>query len=89
MVASATVTLWAGGWEKEGAGRELGYEIKAVCVDGGAQYLRKGLDMKVVGVLEKLSLEAEKMDMRRKISKLNIENLDGAVKIGKKGVLIL
>lgn len=89
LVASATISPWAGGWEKEGAGRESGYEIKAVCVDGDARYLKKGLAIKVLEALEKYTIEVEKKNVRRRTSGLDIERPDGSVKVGEKGVLTL
>jgi GNAT superfamily N-acetyltransferase len=52
VVACAAAVPWKGGWKKEGAGREDGWEIKAVCVDGDSKYLRKGLAVQVMQALE-------------------------------------
>jgi hypothetical protein len=52
VVACAAAVPWKGGWKKEGAGKEDGWEIKAVCVDGDSKYLRKGLAVEVMQALE-------------------------------------
>jgi hypothetical protein len=52
VVAVAAAVPWRGGWLKEGAGTEDGWEIKAVAVDGGEKYLRKGLSMRLMAALE-------------------------------------
>ncbi|KAF9697806.1 hypothetical protein EKO04_004223 [Ascochyta lentis] len=52
VVAVAAAVPWEGGWKKEGAGVEDGWEIKAVAVDGSAQYLRRGLAVKMYSFLE-------------------------------------
>jgi hypothetical protein len=51
-VAVAAAVPWQGGWLKEGAGTEDGWEIKAIAVDGGEKYLRKGLSMRLLAALE-------------------------------------
>ena len=53
VVAVAAALPWKGGWKKEGAGIEEGWEIKAVAVDGDARYLRQGLAVQLYGFLEK------------------------------------
>lgn len=53
LVAVAAAIPWKGGWKKEGAGVEEGWEIKAVAVDGDARYLRQGLAVQLYGFLEK------------------------------------
>lgn len=52
LVAVAAAVPWQGGWKKEGAGSEEGWEIKAVAVDGDARYLRQGLAVQLYGCLE-------------------------------------
>jgi hypothetical protein len=52
VVAVAAVVPWQGGWLKEGAGVEEGWEVKAVAVDGDAKYLRKGLFIRLSAALE-------------------------------------
>lgn len=52
VVAVAAAVPWQGGWKKEGAGVEEGWEIKAVAVDGDANYLRRGLAMQLYAFLE-------------------------------------
>ena len=53
VVAVAAALPWKGGWKKEGAGVEEGWEIKAVAVDGDARYLRQGLAVQLYSFLEK------------------------------------
>jgi hypothetical protein len=53
VVAVAAALPWKGGWNKEGAGVEEGWEIKAVAVDGDARYLRQGLAVQLCSFLEK------------------------------------
>lgn len=52
VVAVAAAVPWQGGWKKEGAGVEEGWEIKAVAVDGDARYLRQGLAVRLYAFLE-------------------------------------
>ena len=52
VVAVAAAVPWEGGWKKEGAGVEEGWEIKAVAVDADARYLRQGLAVRLYGFLE-------------------------------------
>lgn len=52
VVAVAAAVPWQGGREKEGAGVEDGWEIKAVAVDGSAQYLHRGLAVQLYTFLE-------------------------------------
>ena len=52
VVAVAGAIPWQGGWKKEGAGVEEGWEIKAVAVDGDARYLRRGLAVRLYTFLE-------------------------------------
>ncbi|KAF2998232.1 hypothetical protein E8E13_005613 [Curvularia kusanoi] len=52
VVATAAAIPWRGGWKKEGAGTEEGWEIKAVAVDGDSRYLRRGLAMQLYKFLE-------------------------------------
>ena len=60
VVAVAAALLWKGGWKKEGAGIEEGWEIKAVAVDGDARYLRQGLAMQLYSFLEKSLIKISK-----------------------------
>ena len=53
VVAVAAAIPWQGGRNKEGAGVEEGWEIKAVAVDGDARYLRQGLAVQLYSFLEK------------------------------------
>jgi hypothetical protein len=52
VVACAAAVPWKGGWAKEGAGKEEGWEIKAIAVNGDEKYLRKGLAVQVMKALE-------------------------------------
>ncbi|KAH7093441.1 hypothetical protein FB567DRAFT_515348 [Paraphoma chrysanthemicola] len=52
VIACAAALPWKGGWNKEGAGTEVGWEIKAVCVAGDKKYLKKGLAVQVMQALE-------------------------------------
>ncbi|KAJ4983476.1 hypothetical protein SVAN01_11039 [Stagonosporopsis vannaccii] len=53
VVAVAAAVPWQGGWKKEGAGVEEGWEIKAVAVDGEEQYLHRGLAVQLYTFLER------------------------------------
>jgi hypothetical protein len=53
VVACAAAVAWNGGWMKEGAGTETGWEIKAISVDGDAKYLRHGLAAQLLDSLER------------------------------------
>ena len=64
VVSVAGVIPWKGGWKKEGAGTEKGWEIKAVAVDGDAKYLRRGLAIRLYDFLEKFIVEMEKKRLR-------------------------
>ncbi|KAF2024516.1 hypothetical protein EK21DRAFT_94039 [Setomelanomma holmii] len=52
VIACAAAVPWKGGWKKEGAETEDGWEIKAVCIDGDVRYLKKGLAVQVMKALE-------------------------------------
>jgi hypothetical protein len=60
VVASAAAVPWRGGWAKEGAEKERGWEIKAVVVSGEERYAHKGLAVRVMGKLEEYLVEKEK-----------------------------
>jgi ribosomal protein S18 acetylase RimI-like enzyme len=60
VVAVAAAIPWQGGWKKEGAGVEEGWEIKAVAVDGDAKYLRRGLASQLYNSLEQHLVFIEK-----------------------------
>jgi hypothetical protein len=64
VVACATVVPWKGGWAREGAGHERGWEMKAVSVDGEDQYLHKGLAVKVMTALESCLVENAKLEVK-------------------------
>lgn len=62
VVAVAAAVPWQGGWKKEGAGVEEGWEIKAVAVDGDARYLRQGLAVRLYTFLEQyLTLKSKQL----------------------------
>jgi hypothetical protein len=52
VVACAAAVPWKGGWAKEGASTEDGFEIKAICVDRDAKYLRRGLAIQLMDCLQ-------------------------------------
>jgi hypothetical protein len=52
VVATAGAVPWVGGWTGEGRGLESGWEIRAISVDGGEKYLRKGLALGLLTFLE-------------------------------------
>lgn len=52
VVAVAAAVPWGGGWKKEGAGVEEGWEIKAVAVNGDKKYLGRGLALQLYAFLE-------------------------------------
>jgi hypothetical protein len=60
VVACAAAVPWTGGWAKEGAGTEDGWEIKAISVNGSPQYLRRGLAIQVMDALEKFLIKNTK-----------------------------
>lgn len=64
VVACAAAVPWKGGWAKEGAGEEDGWEIKALAVDGDAAYLRKGLAVQVMASLENHLIERTKLNVK-------------------------
>lgn len=68
VVACAAAVPWKGGWAKEGAGKEEGWEIKAIAVDGDAKYLRKGLAVQVMTVLENYLIEKSKAQLKASLS---------------------
>src|SRR5690242_9823608 len=60
VVAVAAAVPWEGGWEKEGAGVEEGWEIKAVAVHGDTQHLHKGLAVRLYTFLERYLIAKSK-----------------------------
>ncbi|USP78856.1 hypothetical protein yc1106_06130 [Curvularia clavata] len=60
VVACAAAIPWAGGWHREGASTERGWEIKTICVHGDAKYLRKGLAVQLLGFLEEYLVRLER-----------------------------
>lgn len=84
VVACAAAVPWNGGWEKEGAGTEEGWEIKVVCVDGDARYLGKGLPVQLLASLEGYLIEKTKKNL------LDSTSMDTAIKTKEStGVLSL
>jgi hypothetical protein len=64
LVACTTAVPWAGGWDKEGASTERGWEMKAVCVNGSPAYLRRGLAIQVMQALEDHLVQKRKEELR-------------------------
>ncbi|KAF2020254.1 hypothetical protein BU24DRAFT_448564 [Aaosphaeria arxii CBS 175.79] len=64
VIACAAILPWKGGWEGEGKGVEEGWEFKAVCVDGGERYLKRGLVGTLSKVLEEWVLERTDVEKR-------------------------
>jgi hypothetical protein len=60
VVAVAAAVPWKGGWKKEGAGVEEGWEIKAVAVHGDAKYLHRGLAVQLYTSLEQHLIKQER-----------------------------
>jgi hypothetical protein len=69
VVACAAATPWSGGWAKEGAGKETGFEIKAIAVEGDARYLRKGLAVQVMASLENHLIEQLRQKLQETLPK--------------------
>ena len=67
VIACAAAVPWKGGWTKEGAGTEEGWEIKAVCVDGDAKYARRGLAVQLLAVLEQCLVAQMKLQLRERV----------------------
>lgn len=65
VVACAAAVPWKGGWMKEGAETESGWEIKTVCVDGDQKYLRRGLAVQLLDSLEHYLVTATKAQLQR------------------------
>jgi hypothetical protein len=61
VVACAAAVPWKGGWAKEGAGKEVGWEIKAVAVDGEQKYLHRGLAIQVMSSLESYLIQKSEL----------------------------
>ncbi|KAF2448198.1 hypothetical protein P171DRAFT_428307 [Karstenula rhodostoma CBS 690.94] len=59
IVAVAAAVPWKGGWKKEGAGVEEGWEIKAVAVQGDEKYLHRGLAVQLYNSLEQYLIKRE------------------------------
>ncbi|KAF9737728.1 hypothetical protein PMIN06_002348 [Paraphaeosphaeria minitans] len=60
IVAVAAAVPWTGGWKKEGAGVEKGWEIKAVAVHGDTKYLHRGLAVQLYTSLEQYLIQQER-----------------------------
>lgn len=61
VIAVAAALPWKGGWKREGAGQEEGWEIKAVAVHGDAKYLHRGLAVRLYVSLEEYLVDREKI----------------------------
>jgi ribosomal protein S18 acetylase RimI-like enzyme len=79
VVACAASVPWKGGWAKEGAGEEDGWEIKALAVDGDAAYLRKGLAVRVMAALENHLIERTKSQVKANLPQGTIPKRYGCV----------
>jgi GNAT superfamily N-acetyltransferase len=64
VVACGATTPWTGGWAKEGAGKETGFEIKAIAVEADERYLRKGLAVQLMAALEERLVEEARERLR-------------------------
>ncbi|KAL5379201.1 hypothetical protein DPSP01_008650 [Paraphaeosphaeria sporulosa] len=60
IVAVAAAVPWKGGWKKEGADVEDGWEIKAVAVHGNAKYLHRGLAVQLYTSSEQCLVHKER-----------------------------
>ncbi|PVH93045.1 hypothetical protein DM02DRAFT_604472 [Periconia macrospinosa] len=60
LVACALIVPWNGGWEKEGAATETGWEAKAVAVDEEERYLKKGIAIQLIADVKKYLIEKKK-----------------------------
>jgi hypothetical protein len=65
VVACAAAVPWKGGWAKEGAGTENGWEMKIVCVDGNPMYHHRGLAVQLLGFLESYLTAKERVRLQR------------------------
>jgi GNAT superfamily N-acetyltransferase len=83
VVACGATTPWTGGWAKEGAGKETGFEIKAIAVEADERYLRKGLAVQLMAALEGRLIE----EMREQLQRCPAE--DAKEKSGLKGSVVL
>lgn len=79
VVAVAGAIPWQGGWKKEGAGTEEGWEIKAVAVHGDAKYLRRGLAMRLYDSIEQFIVEVERRKTREKMDRVQVGAEAGSV----------
>jgi GNAT superfamily N-acetyltransferase len=65
IVACAAAVPWKGGWAKEGADTETGWEIKIVCVDGHPEYHHRGLAVQLLNFLEKYLVARERTRLQK------------------------
>ena len=66
VVACASLVPWKGGWEKECAHTETGWEIKIVCVDGDPKYHHRGLAVQLLNFLEQYLIVRETIQREQK-----------------------
>jgi len=59
-IACAAAIPWRGGYLKEGAGTETGWEIKIVCVHSAPRYQRRGLAVRLLAFLEEYLVGRER-----------------------------
>lgn len=60
LIGCSGAIPWLGGVEKEGAGNEVGWEVKAISVDGDKKYLKTGLAVRMVDALTQALIEKQK-----------------------------
>ncbi|KAG9185798.1 hypothetical protein G6011_07129 [Alternaria panax] len=65
VVACAAAVPWKGGWAKEGAGKESGWEMKIVSVDGDPKYHHRGLAVQLLKFLESCLVANERKVSQR------------------------
>ncbi|CAO2650227.1 Nn.00g015190.m01.CDS01 [Neocucurbitaria sp. VM-36] len=77
VIGCAAAVPWKGGWTKEGAGIEEGYEIKAVCLDGDAKYARQGMAVQLLAVLEQDLVAQKRLQRRGSVDRNGNEPAEG------------
>ena len=71
VVACASLVPWKGGWEKECASTETGWEIKIVCVDGDAKYHHRGLAIQLLDFLQQYLIVREPFSSNKRDCRAN------------------
>lgn len=85
LIASGATIPWRGGWEKEGAVTEKGWEFKAIVVDGDEKYLKKGLANQMCAALEQRVIEIERTLLKQPATERKMEPKGTLSADGKKG----